>query len=111
MKKKTKKQSLIRIIKWNWQFYVMLLPCLIYYALFKYGPMYGIIIAFKDYNIQKGILGSSWANPFLKHFQYFFSSPYASTVIGNTLIISFLKVIFGMIPPVILAVLISECTA
>ena len=111
MKIKTKKQSLIRIIKWNWQFYVMLLPCLIYYVLFKYGPMYGIIIAFKDYNIQKGILGSSWANPFLKQIQYFFSSPYASTVIGNTLIISFLKVIFGMIPPVILAVLISECTS
>lgn len=109
MEKKTGKQKMIRVIKWNWQYYLMLLPCLIYYVIFKYGTMYGVIIAFKDYNVKKEILASPWADPLLKHFQYFFSSPYASVVIGNTLKISFLKIIFGMIPPVILAILISEC--
>ncbi len=103
------RQKIRHIIRWNWQYYVMLLPFLIYYLIFKYGPMYGVIIAFKDYNIQKGILGSPWAEPVWKHFQYFFTSPYASQVIGNTLKISCYKILFGMIPPVILAIMINEC--
>lgn len=96
-------------MKWNWQYYVMLLPFLIYYLVFKYGPMYGVLIAFKDYNIPKGILGSPWAEPVWKHFEYFFESPYAARIIGNTLKISFYKIAFGMIPPIILAIMINEC--
>lgn len=109
MEPKNWKQKIAHTVKWNWQYYLMLLPFLIYYLIFKYGPMYGVLIAFKDYNIPKGILGSPWADPLLKHFDYFFKSPYASQVIGNTLKISFYKIIFGMIPPVILAIMINEC--
>ena len=109
MKKSQWKQKVLHTLKWNWQYYVMLLPFLIYYLIFKYGPMYGVIIAFKDYNIKKGIMGSPWADPLLKHFKYFFSSPYVATVIGNTIKISLLKLVFGMIPPVILAIMINEC--
>lgn len=103
------KKSLAKILKKYWPLYVMLAPCLLYYAVFKYGPMYGIVIAFKNYKISDGILGSPWVHPILKHFQYFFSSPYASQIIKNTLIISALKILFGLIPPVVLAVIISEC--
>lgn len=99
----------LRALKKYWPFYVMLFPCLVYYAVFKYGPMYGLIIAFKDFNIADGILGSAWADPLLKHFNYFFSSPYASQVIGNTLIISALKMVFTTLPPLVLAIMISEC--
>lgn len=90
-------------------FYVMMLPGLLYYLIFKYGPMGGVIIAFKDYNIMDGIWGSSWADPWYKHFSYFFNSPYAKQVIGNTIIISLMKLVAGMIPPIILAIMISEC--
>ena len=105
----SKTRQLHKIMTKYWPLYVMLTPCLLYYAIFKYGPMYGIVIAFKDYKIADGILASPWADPLLKHFQYFFSSPYAPQVIRNTLIISGLKIVFGLIPPVILAVVISEC--
>lgn len=94
-----------------WPLYIMLLPAIIYFITFKYGPMYGIIIAFKDYKISDGIMGSPWAHSIFKHFQYFFTSPYAPQIIGNTLIISALKIVFGLIPPVILAIIISECNS
>lgn len=109
--KKTLKQKAAHIIRKNWQFYLMLSPCLLYYIVFKYSPMYGVIIAFKDFNIIKGIVASPWADPLLKHFQYFFSSPYASEVIGNTLAISLYKIVFGIFPPIIIAILISECNS
>lgn len=103
------KQRFMHILRWNWQFYVMLAPCILYYIIFKYVPMYGVIISFKDFNITKGIINSEWADPLLKHFEYFFSSPYAGQVIGNTLKISLYKLIFGLFPPVILAIMITEC--
>jgi len=96
-------------MKRYWPFYVMLLPCIAYYVIFRYGPMYGVIIAFKDYIITKGIIGSPWANPWYKHFKYFFNSPYSSRVISNTLIISGLKIFFGLFPSLLLALLINEC--
>ncbi len=97
-------------MKRYWPFYVMLLPCLIYYIIFKYGPMYGVVIAFKDFNVTEGIVGSPWADPWYKHYQYFFNSPYASQMIGNTLIISGLKLFFGLFPSLLLALLINECS-
>lgn len=90
-------------------FYLMLLPGLIYYVIFKYIPMYGVIIAFKDYQILDGILGSHWANPWYKHFQTFFNSPYFSQLLVNTLLISIYKLVFGMVPPIVMALLLNEC--
>ncbi|NQX60028.1 ABC transporter permease subunit [Paenibacillus qinlingensis] len=89
--------------------YLMLAPGIIYYLIFKYMPMFGIIIAFKEYNITKGILKSPWADPWYKYFEVFVSSPYFSQLLTNTLLISFYKLIFGMIPPIILAILLNEC--
>jgi len=68
--------------------------------------MYGVIIAFKDFNISKGIIGSEW-NDFM-HFRVMFSMPGFLRVLKNTLIISFLRILFGFPAPIILALLINE---
>ncbi|WP_082927447.1 ABC transporter permease [Paenibacillus oryzisoli] len=87
----------------------MLLPGVVYYIIYKYVPIYGLIIAFKDYDILEGIVNSPWADPWYKHFQEFYESPYFSQLLGNTVLISLYKIIFGMIPPIALAILLNEC--
>ena len=67
--------------KWK---YLMILPVLIYLTLFSYKPMYGLIIAFKDFKITRGIMGSSWADPWYKWFANFVTDPYFPRVIKNT---------------------------
>lgn len=89
-------------------FYLMLLPGLIWYLIFRYLPMAGLILAFKDYNFNAGILGSPWADPWYRHFLLFFNSPYFEQLIWNTLLISGYKIFFGMIPPLLLAILLNE---
>jgi putative aldouronate transport system permease protein len=88
--------------------YIMLLPLVAWYIIFKYVPMYGVIISFKEYNIMSGIGGSDWANPWYKYFEMFFKSPYFTQLLTNTLLISCYKLIFSTIPPIILAVLLNE---
>ena len=88
--------------------YIMMLPGIIYYIIFKYGPMYGILIAFKDYQFLKGIWGSPWANPWYKHFLYFYKTPYFKELIVNTLLISIYKLFWGMPSSIILALLLNE---
>lgn len=90
-------------------FYMMMLPGVIWFIIFRYAPIYGIVIAFKDYNLLNGVLDSPWASPWYKYFQRFYESPYFTQLIGNTLLISFYKLIFGMAPPILLAILINEC--
>jgi putative aldouronate transport system permease protein len=88
---------------------LMLLPGLAWFIVYKYFPIYGAMIAFKDYDILKGIVESPWADPWYKHFLFFYESPYFSQLIGNTLIISVYRLVFGMLPPIILAILFNEC--
>ena len=87
---------------------LMLIPGVIYYVVYRYLPMYGVLIALKDFQIRKGILGSPWANPLWKHFQYFFQSPYSGQIIGNTVIISLQKLVVHTVACILLAVLLSE---
>ncbi|WP_409347264.1 ABC transporter permease [Paenibacillus sp. MBLB4367] len=87
----------------------MLLPGVAYYVIFRYIPMYGAVIAFKDYSIVDGILRSPWADPWNKHFLTFFNSPYFSQLLTNTFLISLYKLIFGVVPPIIMALLLNEC--
>lgn len=89
--------------------YLMLLPCLVWYFIFKYLPMYGVIISFKNYSFSDGILHSGWADPWYKHFKMFFDSPYFSQLLTNTMLISLYKLLFGMVPSIVLAVLFHEC--
>jgi putative aldouronate transport system permease protein len=86
---------------------LMLVPGLAYYLLFKYGPMYGLIIAFKEYRLMDGILGSQWAG--LKYFKQVFTlAPDFWHVFSNTLIISIYKLIFCFPAPIVLALLFNE---
>ncbi len=102
--------SHVLFIVWkNKAFYLMLLPGLVYFIIYKYVPMYGVIIAFKDFNIMEGIIGSPWADPWYKHFQSFYQSPYFEQLLTNTFIISFYKLIFGAFPPILLAIIFHEC--
>lgn len=87
---------------------LMLLPGFLFFLIYKYFPMYGVLIAFKNFRIKKGILGSPWAEPLFKNFDSFFKSPYCSQVLRNTVVISLLKVVIGTLSCILLAVLISE---
>lgn len=95
-----------KIIRKNKAVYLMLVPVLVYYILFHYKPMYGIIISFMDYNPRKGISGSAWVG--LKHFKDFFGGYYFGRLLTNTLKLSFATLIFGFPIPIILALLINE---
>ena len=99
------KPKYIRVIR-NWQLYVLLLPTLLYFATFHYGPMFGVQIAFKDYLAVKGIWGSPWVG--FKHFDRFFSSYNFTIVLKNTLFLSILQIIFSFPVPVILALLLNQ---
>ena len=86
--------------------FLMSIPVLIYYLIFYYAPMYGVVIAFKDFSPKLGILGSSWAG--LKHFYDFFNSYYFSRLIKNTLLLSFYSILWGFPAPIIFALLLNE---
>ena len=87
----------------------MVLPALIVVILVSYFPMYGVTIAFKDYNIFKGIANSPWAsNHGFEHFIDFFSTESCGRILFNTVYIAFLKLICLTWPPVVLAVLLNE---
>jgi putative aldouronate transport system permease protein len=93
------------VSKW-WVLFLMMLPGIVYYIIFRYGPMYGVIIAFKDYRILDGMAASPWVG--FKHFNALFKSPMFGRIIRNTLVISFLKLCIGFPPPIILALLLNE---
>jgi putative aldouronate transport system permease protein len=105
-----KKKSLIRIylenIKKNWMLYVMIVPGILYYIIFKYIPLFGSIIAFQDYQIFKGILGSPWVG--LENFKFIFSYQDFFQVLRNTVMIALYQLIFGFPAPIILALLFNE---
>ena len=103
-----KRQRALRLLGKYWPYYLMMLPGLVYYALLKYAPMYGVLIAFKDFKIKKGIWGSPWVG--LQNSRTFFTSTYCSRLIGNTLIISFTKLVLSSFMSVFFALLLNECT-
>lgn len=86
--------------------YLMLLPVVVYYAVFCYGPMSGIVIAFQNFKPALGVSGSKWVG--WKHFVDFLTGPYAWRLIRNTLMINILQIIFAFPVPIIVALLINE---
>ena len=89
--------------------YLMLLPVVVFYVLFAYLPMYGIIMAFQDYSPGKGFQGSPFAANFgLQHFIDFFKGPYFFRITFNTISLNFLSLLFGFPAPIIFALLINE---
>ncbi|NOU90770.1 ABC transporter permease subunit [Paenibacillus sp. LMG 31460] len=87
--------------------YLLMLPGILYYIIFKYVPMYGVIIAFQDYSIGKGILGSKFVG--LKHFiEFFYVNPDSWKLIRNTVMLNVYDLLFHFPAPIILAILFHE---
>ncbi|WP_155971392.1 ABC transporter permease [Streptococcus ruminantium] len=85
---------------------LMLLPGLILTFIFRYVPMYGVLIAFKDYNPLKGVLGSAWIG--FEQFAKFLSSPNFGVLLSNTLKLSVYGLLLGFLPPIILAIMLNQ---
>ena len=100
-------QRFLRQVRQHWQLYVIFLIPLLHVLIFKYGPMYGIIIAFKRFNPVRGIINSPWVG--LKYFEQFFASPSSWQLIINTLRISVTSLIFSFPFPILLAIGLNEC--
>lgn len=90
----------------HWQIYSMVLPGLIYFILFKYVPLSGVIIAFQDYSVFTGIFDSKFVG--LKHFYNLFTYPEFFRVLKNTLLISIYQIVLGFPAPILLALLMNE---
>ena len=101
MKKRVKKD-----FKRNRALYLLVLPVLVFYIVFHYKPMYGAIIAFKDYSPGIGIAESPWVG--FANFIRFFNGPYFTRLIRNTLLLSMYSLLFGFPAPIILALLLNE---
>lgn len=98
--------SIINHIKRDRQLLILFIPCIIFYILFRYGPLYGLIIAFKDYSVYEGIIKSDWVG--LKHFQRFFESPDFWLLFKNTFLLGIFNLIWAFPFPIIFAVLLNE---
>lgn len=83
-----------------------MIPGLALTLVFKYFPMYGVLLAFKDYNPLQGIWGSPWVG--LDHFRNFFQSPNFNVLLSNTLRLSIFELVFGFFPPIILALSLNQ---
>ena len=90
----------------HWQLYLIMVPPLLYFFIFKYIPMASAVIAFKDYNVVQGVWGSPWVG--LKYFDLFFGNPVFWTLIKNTLGLSLYALVVGFPIPIILAVCLNE---
>ena len=100
-----------RRIARNWGLYLLLLPSFVLLMMFAYKPMYGIVIAFKDYKNSLGIMGSPWSQPLMKNFMRFFNSFQCKTTIRNPLGLSLYSMLAGFPLPIMLALMINQITA
>lgn len=97
---------LLRRLVRNRYMYIMILPGLVYFIIFKYVPMWGLIISFQDYLPYKGILGSEWVG--FKHFEKLFSEPEFWTILRNTFVLFFFNLLFYFPVPIMLAIMLNE---
>lgn len=107
---KSKKLDIFRSlgtdVKRNKMIYLLTVPVVLYYLIFHYAPLYGAMIAFKDYSAGLGIVGSPWVG--FKHFEAFFNDVYFMRILKNTILINMYELIFAFPIPIILALLINE---
>lgn len=95
-----------RSFRRHWQLYLLVIPPVLYFIIFKYLPMANAVLAFKNYNVMKGIWGSPWVGT--QYFEMFFRNPAFATLIKNTLYISFYQLIVGFPIPILLALALNE---
>ena len=102
------KKSLQTRIAENWQYYILILPAIVYVAIWCYAPMYGLQIAFKDFKFALGINGSRWIG--FRNFTDFFKGYYFKTLLENTFAISLYSLVVGFPVPIIVALILNELT-
>lgn len=93
-------------LKKHWQLYLLVIPPVLYFVVFKYIPMFNVVLAFKDYNVIKGIWGSPWVGA--KYFDLFFRNPAFPTLLKNTLFISLYELAVNFPVPILLALALNE---
>lgn len=94
------------IIKHEWQLWLFVLPVVVFFLIFHYAPMYGLVIAFKRYSITRGIMESPWVG--LMYFKRFFNSTMFWTLLHNTLVLSFYQLLVSFPFPIILALILNH---
>lgn len=92
-----------------WQLWIMVLPAMAFVALFAYVPMYGIQLAFREFDFNKGLTGGKWVG--FKYFEQFFNNPQFGQIMANTVTISLWTLVMGFIAPIILAILINQISS
>ncbi|MCL4487187.1 MAG: ABC transporter permease subunit [Chloroflexi bacterium] len=102
-------QRVAKDIARNRYIYLMLVPVVLYYLVFHYGPMYGALMAFQDFNLAKGIWGSPWVG--LQNFADFFKSIYFFRLLRNTFAINVIDLFLGFPAPILFALLLNELTS
>ncbi len=103
---KARSKEMLKHIRRDRELLLLFIPCILFYVIFRYGPLYGLIIAFKDYSVFLGVLGSDWVG--LKHFIKFFGNQDFWMLFRNTLLLGFYTLVFGFPFPILLAVLLNE---
>lgn len=93
-------------MKKHWQLHLLVIPPLLFFLIFKYYPMINTVLAFKDYNVIKGIWGSPWVG--FQHFRLFFENPLFWTLVKNTILLSGYLLLAGFPIPILLALMINE---
>ncbi|MDO3412464.1 ABC transporter permease subunit [Saccharibacillus sp. CPCC 101409] len=100
------RQQRLRRLKMNIPLLLMFLPVILFYLVFRYAPIGGLVIAFKDYNFYDGLWHSPWVG--LQQFQTLFGDPRTLEIIRNTLLLSVLSIVFGFPIPIFLAIMLNE---
>ena len=102
-KGKTEKKGFLYNMTHYKEYYIMLIPGILFFLVFCYGPMYGLVIAFQNYYPLKGISGSPFVG--LKHFRALFTDPFFLSVLKNTLVISLYKLLICFPAPIVLCLI------
>lgn len=93
------------LVRYKW-LYLLMLPGVLYYIIYHYVPMFGLLIAFENYNLLKGPFHSEWVG--FANFRTIFNSPDFPILMRNTLLLSFYRILFNMLPDVLLALMLNE---
>ncbi|MFC9708551.1 ABC transporter permease [Paenibacillus sp. NPDC056933] len=105
-KRKNTGQIIKKDFKKNWFAYMLAIPVIAWFLVFCYGPMWGVLIAFKDFKPLLGFADSQWVG--FKHFIEFFEGPYFWRVVKNTLLLNLWGIVFGFTAPILLALMLNE---
>ena len=103
-----RRRAFLHYMRQYWPFYVMILPALLDTLIFRYWPMYGVQIAFRDYRVRKGIWGSEWVG--MEHMMRFLNSSNFWPLMRNTFLLAFYSLLWGFPIPIILALMMNELT-